>query len=828
MNRLSIIILSFLTLLSCIAYGQRGVLKGTVMDDTGTPLENMVIIAIDQNLSTFTNSYGHFTMQLPTGKDVRLLFQQMTYKDTIITVRLKPSETYNLAVVLPAQASQLDMVSIQAQSEQGYITVNPKLSFQMPSPGGGMESLIKMLPGTYSTNELSSQYNVRGGNYDENLIFVNDIQIYRPFLIRNAQQEGMSFVNTDLAGNVIFSAGAFEAKYGDKISSVLDVQYKTPTQYGGSVSGSMLGATAHAEGRVNNVFSFLIGARFKANTYLLKSLQTKGDYKPRFFDTQMLLKWDVTKKFDISFLGNFSRNKYLYIPHDRETNFGTTTDMMRCTVYFDGQEVDTYENYLGGLTFTYRPTDADKIKLILSSYFSKESETYDIQSQYFLHEVKPDLGEGALELGDLRGYGTYLEHARNSISSVVSAVNLIGEHKLPYFNTLSWGVKAQNEIIHDKIKEWTMRDSSGYTMPFLSSEIGVGLPIDDPSRILDITDGNFLSTANDLSTFRFTGYIQDQWKIDGDSLTRFFLNAGVRFHYWTFNKKEFTVSPRLAFTYHPRWRHDWTFSLRTGIYYQPAFYREMRYADGTLNHDIKSQRSYQIVGSSEYNFQIWRRPFKFTTEVYYKYMDNLISYTLDNVRITYSGQNDAVGYATGLEMKLSGEFIRGLESWVAVSIMKTAEDIIGDGYEDENGNWVEAGYIPRPTDQRASFNIFFQDHVPGFPQFRVHLNFVFATPLPYSAPNAPAYMRMKGDSWYRRVDLGVSFMFLEQSRDRMQHKSKFLRSIKNAGIYVEAFNLLDINNISSYFWVTDLSNNQFRVPNYLTGRLINVKLMVEF
>lgn len=817
-----------LSLLSGVLYGQRGTLKGTVTDDTGVPVENMTVIAVDQNVSTFTNHYGQFTMQLPSGVNIRLLFQQFSYRDTLITIQLHSGEVRNLSVVLPAQASSLEMVSIRAESEQGYVSVNPKLSFQMPSPGGGMESIIKMLPGTYSTNELSSQYNVRGGNYDENLIFVNDIQIYRPFLIRNAQQEGMSFVNTDLAGNVIFSAGAFDAKYGDKISSVLDVQYKTPSQYGGSVSASFLGATAHAEGCVNDRFSFLIGARFKSNTYLLKSMETKGDYKPRFFDTQMLLKWDITKKFDISFLGNLSRNKYLYQPFDRETDFGTMQEMVRCTVFFDGQEVDTYENYLGGLTFAYHPNDKDLYKLILSSYFSKESETYDIQSQYFLNEIKPDLGTGEVELGDARGYGTFLEHARNHIRSVVSAANLIGEHQLPHYNTLSWGLKAQNEIIHDQIKEWTMRDSSGYSLPFLHSDIGIGLPLDDPARILDIAGSNYLVSANDLNTFRFTGYVQDSWKIDGDSLTRFILNGGLRFHYWTFNPKEFTVSPRLAFSYHPRWQHDWTFALRTGLYYQPAFYREMRLPDGTLNHDIRSQRSYQIVASSAYNFLIWKRPFKFTTEVYYKYMDHLISYTLDNVRITYSGRNDAVGYATGIEMKLSGEFIRGLESWVAVSLMKTAEDIIGDYYYDDNGQLVEPGYIPRPTDQRASFNIFFQDHVPGFPQFRVHLNFVFATPMPYSAPNAPAYLRMKGDSWYRRVDLGFSFMFLEQSRDRMQHKSKFLRSIKNAGVYVEAFNLLDINNISSYFWVTDIENHQFRVPNYLTGRLINVKLSVEF
>ena len=824
-----------LTIIACIllcAYGVvfgQATLKGVVADESGNPVESMTIIAIDHNQSTFTDHYGQFTLQIPSGVDVRVMFQQISYKDTIITVRLKASETRNISMVIPTLASQLDLVSIRAQSENGYININPKLSFQLPSPGGGMESLIKMLPGAYSTNELSSQYNVRGGNYDENLIFVNDIQIYRPFLIRNAQQEGLSFVNTDLAGNVVFSAGGFEAKYGDKISSVLNVQYKNPTQYGGSITASMLGASAHAEGRVDSCFSFLVGVRFKSNTYLLKSMETSGDYKPRFFDTQMLLKWDISKKFNISLLGNFSRNKYLYQPYDRETNFGSLQEMLRCTVYFDGQEVDAYENYLGGLTFGYHPNNKDTYKFILSSYYAKESETYDIQGQYFLHEIQPNFdSEDIAEVVSTRGYGTYLEHARNHIRSVVTAFNVMGEHQLPAYNLLSWGVKAQNEIIHDQIKEWTMLDSSGYTMPFLSSPIGIGIPLGDPSRLLIFGDNHYLVSSNDLCTYRFTGYVQDSWKIDGDSLNRFTLNGGLRFHYWTYNPKEFTVSPRLSFNYRPHWKRDWTFSLRTGLYYQPAFYREMRYADGTLNPDIRSQRSFQLVGASEYNFQIWKRPFKLTSEVYYKYMDHLISYTLDNVRITYSGKNDAIGYATGIDLKLSGEFIHGLESWIAVSLMKTAEDIIGDYYYDADGNKIEPGYIPRPTDQRASFNIFFQDHVPGFPQFRVHLNFVFASPLPYSAPNAPAYMRIKGNSWYRRVDMGFSFMFLEQSRDRLQHKSKFLRTIKNAGVYVEVFNLMDIHNVSSYFWITDLQRNQFPVPNYLTGRLVNVKLAIEF
>ena len=816
------IFLVFILVMAVTGFGQRAIVRGIVQDEEGQPIENVVVQVLDYNLQTITSDYGQFAIHVPENVDFRLYFQQISHRDTVITMHLKSKESKNITVVLPTIGNRLEQVNIQSKSDNGYIRVNPKLSFQMPSPGGGMESIIKMLPGASSVNELSSQYNVRGGNYDENLIFVNDIQIYRPFLMRNAQQEGMSFVNTDLAGNVVFSAGGFEAKYGDKMSSVLDVQYKEPTQYGGSFSVSMLGASAHAEGRVDSCFSFLIGARFKSNAYLLRSMRMSGDtadYKPTFFDTQMLLKWDINKKFSISLLGNFSRNSYIYQPTNKDTRFGSLQDSKQFLVFYDGQEVDLYENYLAGLTFSYRPSDRTLLKLIISPYYAKESETYDIQGQYWLNDIEPDMGTSTVHVISNRGYGTNLEHARNHITSIVSAADLRGEHKLPAANTLSWGVKAQNEIIHDVIKEWNMNDSSGYTLPIIHTPIGDSVPLDDPSRILTFGENSYLSTSNHLNTMRFTGFIQDQWNIDGDSMTHFSINAGLRFHYWTYNKKEFTVSPRISFIYNPHWKRDWIFSVRTGLYYQPAFYREMRYRDGTLNPDILSQRSFHIVAGAEYNFKLWRRPFKFTAEAYYKYLDHLI---------TYSGYNDAVGYATGLDLKVSGEFIRGLESWFAVSIMDTKEDIQDDFYYDKDGNRIEPGYIPRPTDQRVAFNLFFQDHIPGFPQFRAHLNFVFASGLPVAFEKSEGFQRVRDPKWYRRVDLGFSFMFLEQSRDRMRNKSKFVRSIKNAGVYIEVFNVLGTKNVASYSWVKDIYNQHYAIPNTLTGRLVNVKFAVEF
>ena len=821
-----ILITLTIVLTSVLSFAQNAVVKGVVSDELGDPIENAVIRGTDFDHQTITNEHGQYSISVPANRDIQLFVQHLSHKDTLVSLRLKAKETRTVDLVLHTTGERLEAVNIHGATTSGYVQVNPKLTFQLPSPTGGMESLIKMLPGTSSNNELSSQYNVRGGNFDENLIFVNGIQIYRPFLVRNAQQEGMSFINSDLTGNVMFSAGGFDAKYGDKMSSVLDVLYKEPTQFGGSISASLLGATAHAEGKVKN-FSFLVGLRYKSNAYLLKSLETTGNYKPRFFDTQLMLKWDVTPKFSISLLGNLTRNSYQFQPDSVNKNFGTVEQSMKLRAFYEGQEVDLYQNYLGGLTFLYKPDENNQLRLILSSYYAKESETYDILAQYWLNDIRMG-GDGEVEIGDELGYGSYLEHARNNLTSVVSAIDLQGTHTLPARNKLEWGVKAQNEYINDHIKEWTMLDSSGYTLPYIPTPPGEIVVPGDPARELDFGENNYLVSNNILNTWRFTGFIQDTWKIDGDSLNRYTLTGGLRFHYWTYNTKEFTVSPRLAFIYKPRWKHDWRFSLRTGLYYQPAFYREMRYPDGTLNPDIQSQRSYQVVAGGEYRFKLWRRPFKFTAEAYYKYLDRLITYNVDNVQIIYSGENNAKGYATGLDLRISGEFVRGLESWFSVSLMKTMEDVIGDYTTDADGNQVEVGYIPRPTDQRVAFNLFFQDHIPSLPQFRVHLNFVFASGLPYGPPKAEPAMRKFRTTWYRRVDLGLSFMLLEQSRDRMKHKSAFLRSIKNAGIYVEVFNLLGINNVSSYMWVTDIYNNQRPIPTYLTGRLINVKFMVEF
>ena len=808
---------------------------GVTRDVHNNPVENVMVISSQMEHNVISNEEGKYQITIPANMEVQLLFRHIAYKDTVITVIGVTKERIKLDVILLTTGAQLPGVDILAKFEDGYTRVDPRLTFTMPSPTGGAEGLIKMLPGVSSVNELSSQYNVRGGNYDENLIFVNDIQIYRPFLVRNGNQEGLSFVNLDLTQNVKFSAGGFPAQYGDKMSSVMDVEYKKPKQLGGSFMLSFLGTSAHIEGSVRNkqknrdAFTYLVGVRYKNNAYLLGSLKKIGDYRPNFFDTQMLLGWKVSDKFDIDLLGNFSINKYIYIPSDREVRFGTIEGFKRFKIYFDGQEVDKYENYLGGVTFTYRPNVNNQLRLILSSYYAKESETFDIQSEYWLSDIELDLGskqEDAIKEVSVVAVGTTLEHARNQLQFLVSAADFRGDHQLSKRNSFSWSVKVQNEQINDKLYQWHLTDSSGYTLPNIpiAPNDSIGVPYDDPSRVLEFYH---YAASNKLNTIRLTGFVQDTWKIGSDINPRFTLNGGVRFHYWSYNN-EFKASPRVSLLYKPRWKRDWLFWLKTGVYYQSPFYRELRDREGNLNPDIKSQFSYQAILASEYNFKIWNRPFKLTMETYYKYLDNLISYYLDNIQIIYSGKNDAKGFATGFDARFSGELIEGLESWLSISFMNTMDKLIVPLVNDD-GSLVPNSFKRRPTDQRFAFNLFFQDHIPGFRPVRVHLNFVYSTGLPHWNPN---FERLKSNTMkmqdYFRVDIGLSYIFFEQSRDRFKNKNKFARAIKNAGVYFEVFNLLGNTNVSSYMWVKDIRNDYWGVPNYLTTRLVNLKFAIEF
>jgi hypothetical protein len=807
---------------------------GVIRDTQLNPVENVMVQTPQTENRTISAADGKYQIMLPANMEVQLHFRHVAYMDTVIIINGTPNERLKLDMILVSGA-QLEGVSVSTTYEDGYMRVDPRLTFTMPSPTGGAEGLIKMLPGVSAVNELSSQYNVRGGNYDENLIFVNDIQIYRPFLVRNGNQEGLSFVNLDLTQNVKFSAGGFPAQYGDKMSSTMDVEYKKPKQLGGSFMIGFLGTSAHIEGSAQNkqktrdVFTYLIGVRYKNNAYLLGAMETKGEYKPSFFDTQMLLGWNISDKFEISLLGNFSINKYLFVPANLKKPFGPAQEPMQFNVAFDGQEIDKYENYLGGLTFTYRPNLRNQLRLILSSHYAKESETFDIQSQYRLCDIEMDLGEGEITEISERAVGTNIDHARNYIKFLVSAADIRGDHQLHKRNSLSWSVKVQNERINDKIYQWHLNDSAGYTLPYIpvTPSDSVGVPFDDPSRELVFGKFDYYNSSNSLNSVRLTGFVQDNWKLDRDIDPRFTLNTGIRFHYWSYNN-EFNASPRVSLLYKPRWKKEWLFWLKTGVYYQTPFYREYRNRNGELNPNIKSQFSYQVILASEYNFRVLNRPFKLSMEGYYKYLDNLISYYLDNIQIVYSGENDAKGFATGFDARLSGELVEGLESWLSISFLKTMDKYKAPLIE-INEEWVPPTYKRRPTDQLFTFNLFFQDHIPNLRQVRVNLNFVYSTGFPFWNPQ---FVRTKDNMGkphnYFRVDIGFSYIFFEQSRDRYKNKNKFARAIKNAGVYFEVFNLLGTNNISSYMWIKTTNNQSFAIPNYLTPRLINLKFAIEF
>lgn len=817
-----------------------GTLSGTITNSNGIPLDQITIENKKHNIQTLSDSQGAFNLKLPANQEIEIIFSGgQLFLDTVISLRLSPNERKELHLILSLNVNLLNIILVTPDDRDNYESIDPKIIKQVPTPTGNIESIVKTFTGVYSSNELSSQYNVRGGNYDENLVYVNDIEIHRSFLVRSAQQEGLSFINPDLTNSVKFSAGGFEVKYGDKMSSVLDVEYKKPTLgFRSSVSASLLGASVHTEGNIQNKFTYLIGIRYKSNSYLLNSLETKGDYKPRFFDTQMLLNWNLNSKWSIELLGNFSKNTYLFTPSSRITNFGSIFDPKQLYIIYEGQEVDRYENYLGGLTFNFKPSYANNYKLILSSYYAKESETYDILASYSLSDIEMDLGSSSNNITNIvgiSGMGAFLEHARNQITAVVSTADFRGYHRVKR-HYINWGIKVQHEFIDDQLKEWTMKDSSGYTLPNISGTPGQPVDWDDPARELILDPDEYINSSNTLNSIRLSGFIQDSWTID--SAEHFILNAGIRYSFWSYNK-ELNISPRVQFTYNPKWKnHDWIFHLRGGCYHQPAFYREMRNKYGVLNTDIKTQRSYQAVAVAEYVFKMWDRNFKFSTEAYYKYLDRLISYSVDNVKIIYSGNNNAKGYATGIDFRLSGEFTPGLESWISLSIMKTEEDIEGDYFTNNKGIVEEVGYLPRPTDQRFAINLFFQDNFPKIESFRVHLNFIFSSGTPYSDPTKDRGSGITYDrngkqtyyrtTWYRRVDIGFSYLILDSNRDKSKHKSNFTKGINDFSVYFEVFNLLGTNNVSSYTWISNIYNEQIPVPNYLTQRLINLKFAISF
>ncbi len=793
-----------------------------------TPAEEVVISVEGEVNYTQTDSKGFYQLQIPANKEITVVATHLGYKTQKVKKKFSANSNNEINFGLEVNITNLSTVQIEDKQARASTMsrIDPKLFQQIPG-SGGFEALLKTLPGVTSNNELSSQYNVRGGNYDENLIYVNDIEIYRPFLVRSGQQEGLSFINTDMVSSVLFSAGGFEAKYGDKLSSVLDVQYRNPRRFGGTVQGSLLGGGVQLEGISKDArFSAIGGIRTRSNQYLLNSLDTKGDYKPFFADGQLLLNYDFTPSFSIQALGNYSRNKYQTIPSNRQTKFGTVNEALQLNVYFDGQEIDDFETYLGAVSGIFKPNDNLKLKLIGSAFRSYEFETYDIQGQYYIDQLETDMSKPSF--GDVkfnRGVGTFLNHARNYLTSTVANI----EHK-GYFKNLTWGAKLQHEIIKDNISEWQNIDSAGYSLP--------------QSNLYLLELKEVLKQKYDLESNRLMAYIQNTWTWNSKDLSEFNLNLGARTNYWDLNR-QFLFSPRGTFAFKPNSNRDILFRFSTGLYAQPAFYRELRNLQGQLNKNLRAQQSIHYVLGSDYNFKMWGRPFKLLTELYYKQLKDIVPYEIDNVRIRYYAENLSKGYATGIDTKINGEFINGLESWFSLSVMKTAEDINNDfyyiyynsdkeriypGYTTNNiavdSVLYQPGYIRRPSDQRVNLGIYFQDHVPKIPKLKMNLNLLFGTGFPFGPPSYERYKDTLKMPPYRRVDIGFSWMLI--SEDQKLEQKNPLHYLKSLWISVEVFNLLAINNTISYLWIKDITDRQYAIPNYLTNRQLNVKLVTRF
>ncbi|MCD7971603.1 MAG: TonB-dependent receptor [Candidatus Azobacteroides sp.] len=795
----------FILLIPFSLFGQKYIkISGTVADGMGKPLDLATVAIEGSVIGTLTDGKGYYSLHTPVKDSVVVVFSCLGYKSTRRVI-MAPESDFTLSVHLRSTEWEIDEVTVVASRKQTttmQTIENDKSLIMLDAGGGNIESLVMTQMGVATNNELSSQYSVRGGNFDENLVYVNGIEVYRPFLVRSGQQEGLSFVNSDLVKDIKFSAGGFDAQYGDKMSSVLDIEYKKPERaFEASLSGSLMGGTAYV-GQKSGRFSQIHGFRYKTASSLLSTLDTKGEYNPNFIDYQMFMTYEFLPKWEVSLLGNFSRNQYNFIPQSRTTSFGTLYNAKQFKVYFDGRERDQFLTGFGAFSLTNTSIKDTKLYFTVSSFTTREEETYDIAGEYWLNELEMDENSNVSTSGEDLAVGAYHEHARNRLNATVTNVSHRGTTRIKG-NEIAWGFNFQWEDINDRIREWERRDSAGYNLPYTG---------------VDMNMVYNLHSKNEMKSTRFAAYVQDTHKFRiNEGL--FAITGGIRAGYWDFNE-EWIISPRFNFSFIPNWKHDFTFRLATGIYYQSPFYKELREtvldANGNsvieLNKDIKSQRSIQIVGGMDYSFRAIDRPFKFTTEVYYKKLDDLIPYYTDNVRIRYAGKNISSGYAVGLDMKFFGKFVPGTDSWLTLSIMKSEETVNGKK-------------LPRPTDQSYNLSLFFQDYFPGFPKWRLQLKGHLAGGLPFSPPNKGYEERNFRMSSYRRLDMGVTCQLIDEKETS---PSSPLRFIRNMWFGVDVFNLLDISNVNSYYWITDVYNQQYAVPNYLTGRQLNVRLIIDF
>ena len=790
----NIILALILFLPLCSLQAQEFTLTGRVVDSHDSPIELASVSCLSQGKATMTDLKGHFSISLRSADSVAVKFSMIGYKSKTRILRSPRGKQTLRITLLPMDALSEVVVTEKRRQTTATEQLDIKNLKDNPSASGNaVEELIQQQAGVSSHNELSSQYNVRGGSFDENSVYINNVEIYRPLLIRSGQQEGLSIINPDMVESIGFSSGGFEAKYGDKMSSALDITYRRPTRSELSASLSLLGGTAFAAVG-NKRLSMSHAVRYKTNRYLLGSLETKGEYRPNYLDYQTFISYRPDSLWTIDFLGNISENHYNFLPTDRETSFGTMEDVKSFKVYFDGQEKDVFRTFFGSLAVSRLLGSKlqTKISLLASAFYSKEQERYDIQGQYWLDDT---------QTSENLGVGTYMEHARNYLTSKVASVKMMVNHKSRKHD-IEGALTMKFEDIKEKASEYEMRDSSGYSIPH------------NPDR-LDLI--YTLRSSNHINTTRLEGYLQDTYRFasHGERQSFFTLNYGLRFSHWSFSG-ETTVSPRVSIAMVPAFNSDVTFRFSTGLYYQAPFFKELRDTVTTngvtravLNNKIKSQQSIHFVGAFDYRFKMKDRPYKFSAEAYYKLMHNLIPYNVNNVKITYYGGNQCDGYAAGLDLKLYGEFVPGTDSWVTFSLMSTKQKM--------NGKWV-----PMPTDQRYAVNVHFTDYFPGTEKWKMTLRLAIADGLPFGAPHSGLEHQDFRAPAYKRADIGMSYCLYE----RGSHGSS-KSAIKNAWIGIDCLNLFGINNVNSYYWVTDVTNQQYAVPNYLTGRQINVKLSLK-
>ena len=770
-------------------------IHGRVYDESGQPVELATVHEALTLHSAMTNLKGEYSLNVSTQTDTLNLIFRMIGHETRRRTLISPQDTVQLDIMLPTSNYTLENVNISAtrRRSDGMQDINAEgIRFTADANGGSVESIIATQAGVSSHNELSSQYNVRGGNFDENSVYVNGTEILRPLLVRSGQQEGLSFINPDMVESIIFSTGGFSVEYGDKMSSVLDITYRKPQGFESTLMASLLGASAYV-GAGNDKFSFSGSVRYKTTRYLLGTLDTHGEYDPSFLDYQTYMSWTPNTKWEIGLIGNAAVNRYNFTPTDRTTTFGTAKDPKTFKVYYEGWESDRFNTLFSALDIK-RKEQNSVYRFNLAAFSSHESESFDILSQYWLDEAT---GSNNLAVG------SFMQHARNRLKSTVYTASVKGNHKTEIAGTIGWGLEYRHEEVQDHMREWEMRDSAGYTLPYTQT---------GPMEMI-----YSLKSDYGISNGKAAAFIQDTYRLN-TGLGLFTLNGGLRASWWSWNK-EITVSPRLTVGFTPAFNEDFLFRFSTGIYYQTPFYKEIKdtvNAGGiyhvNLNRKIKAQRSMQVVLGADYDFMVYDRPFKFTTEIYYKRLDRLIPYNLDNVRIVYYGDNCAHGYAAGIDMKLYGEFVPGTASWLTFSLMSTRENI--------GGKW-----LPRPTDQLYNLSLYFTDYFPRRESWKMSLRCSLADGLPFGPTHSGREKQVFRAPAYKRVDIGLSYKVFDYSKHpHVYGKSGFFNDI---WMGIDALNLLGINNVNSYYWITDIQNTQYAVPNYLTGRQLNLRLIAN-